>query len=256
MKGINLTEVKKDLMNPRAIIPNLLSTSRIAAPFVIPPLAISGNIPLVLLATSGFLLTDFLDGKIARALNGQTKLGQLLDQISDKICSIGLLLALIPTVPLMAIPLILESTIAAINIKSTRNGLDVKSVQSGRVKMWPLSISLISGYGMLLSPSIIFNVLTHLGIITTITLETINIKEYHDISNKCNHEEPEQPNLKEPIINTSNHVMSKEKTDNKINWQKVNQYIDSCTNIDDLTKIKEILDLSPKEEIKAKTKQR
>lgn len=152
MKVIDFNELKKDLKNKKAIIPNLLSASRMTAPFIIPPLAMTGNIPLVLLAASGFLLTDFLDGKIARALNAQTKLGQLLDQISDKVCSIGLLLALTPTIPLMIIPLVLESTIALINIKSTKKGINVKSVPSGRLKMWPISISLISGYGMIMSP--------------------------------------------------------------------------------------------------------
>jgi len=238
MKNIDLEELKKDLKNKKAIIPNILSASRMAAPFVIPPLAMTGNIPLVLLAASGFLLTDFLDGKIARALHGETKLGQLLDQISDKVCSIGLLLALIPTVPFMVVPLILESTIAAINIKNTKKGINVKSVESGRLKMWPLSISLISGYGMIMSPSIIFNIITYLGLSATTILEVINIKEYHDLAIK--HSKQNENQYKD-IKKTKEQKKTneKEKTYSKNNSYDINHYIENCTSIKNLNEIKE-----------------
>ncbi len=239
MKNINLEELKKDLKNKRAIIPNLLSASRITAPFIIPFLAMTGNAPLVLLAATVFLLTDFLDGKIARAINGQTKLGQLLDQISDKVCSIGLLLALIPTVPLMAIPLILEGTIAVINIKNTKKGINVKSVQSGRLKMWPLSISLISGYGMIMSPSIIFNIITYLGLTVTTILETINIKEYHDIAINHDQKEINEFNNEENLNNNIDKAKQKEKT--YTNSKDLNACIDNCTSIEDLKKIEKII---------------
>lgn len=253
MKNIDLEELKKDLKNKKAIIPNILSASRMAAPFVIPPLAMTGNIPLVLLAASGFLLTDFLDGKIARALHGETKLGQLLDQISDKVCSIGLLLALIPTVPFMVVPLILESTIAAINIKNTKKGINVKSVESGRLKMWPLSISLISGYGMIMSPSIIFNIITYLGLSATTILEVINIKEYHDLASQHN-EQKTNKDIKKTEIEKSQ--TSKEKTHSKTNTYDINEYIENCTSIENLHNIKEIIDPCQEINPKQKTKQK
>lgn len=255
MKIIDFKQLKKDLKNKRAIIPNILSASRMAAPLVIPPLAITGNVPLVLLAASGFLLTDFLDGKIARALHGETKLGQLLDQISDKVCSIGLLLALIPTVPFMIVPLILESTIAAINIKNTKKGINVKSVQSGRLKMWPLSISLISGYGMIMSPSIIFNIIIYLGLATTTVLEAVNIKEYHDLAIKYDEQNVNaQKDIKETKTNELDKTCEKEKTYSKTNSKNINRYIENCTSIDELTKIKEIINPNQNIESKQKTK--
>lgn len=249
MKSINKKEIIKDLKNKRAIIPNLLSASRIAAPFVIPPLALSGNIPLVLLTSSAFLLTDFLDGKIARALNGQTKLGALLDQISDKVCSIGLLIALIPTIPLMALPLILESLIAIINTKAAVNNNQTnKSLQSGRIKMWPLSTSLIFGYGMLLSPAPIFEIITYISLTATTILEIINVKEYHELSKQENNQEIEK--IEEtPQTNRK----SKEKTMAKENTTLEN--IELCTDIEALKKAREILS-SKEEETKSKTYQK
>ena len=253
MKKIDKKELIKDLKNPKAIIPNLLSTSRIFAPLVIPPLALSGNIPLVLLTSSAFLLTDFLDGKIARALNGQTKLGQLLDQVSDKICSIGLLIALIPEVPAMIIPLILESTIALINTKSalknSKSKNDGKSLQSGRIKMWPLSISLITGYGMILSPAPIFEIITYLSLAATTVLELINVKEYYELSKQKNNYITEIQ-IKQ-IQNNQQAPKAKEK-------QKENNTLDNielCTDIEALKEAKRVL-TAQKEEEKVKTYQK
>ncbi len=246
----------KDLKNPRAIIPNLLSASRMFAPLVIPPLALSGNIPLTLIATAAFLSTDFLDGKIARTLNGQTKLGQLLDQISDKICSIGLLLALVPSIPLMIVPLILESTIALININAStkEHKGDGKSTQNGRLKMWPLSVSLISGYGMLLSPSIIFKAITYLGILTTAALEVVNIKEYYELSKPKDNEEKEE-RIK-PITNTQNQKSKTSEKQKAIAYTEITEYIEQCPSISELTEIKElinpIIEMQAKEKIKQK----
>ncbi len=256
MMKTNKKELIKDLKNPRAIIPNLLSTSRMFAPLVIPPLVISGNIPLVLLATTAFLSTDFLDGKIARAFNGQTKLGQLLDQISDKVCSIGLLLALIPSIPLTIVPLALESTIALINIKAStkEHKGDGKSTQCGRLKMWPLSISIISGYSMLLSSSIIFEVLTHLSILTTAALEVVNIKEYYELSKSKDDEEK---------IKATNQVAEnqKQKTKNNqkqkdITYTEITEYIQQCPSISELNEIKEIISSETTIQPKEKTKQK
>lgn len=253
MKKIDKKELIKDLKNPRAIIPNLLSASRMFAPIIIPPLALSGNIPLVLLTSSAFLLTDFLDGKIARALNGQTKLGQLLDQVSDKICSIGLLIALIPEVPAMIIPLILESTIALINTKSalknSKSKNDGKSLQSGRIKMWPLSISLITGYGMILSPAPIFEIITYLSLAATTILELVNVKEYYELSKQKSNNEPEKQ-MKQ-IQNNPQAPKTKEK-------QKENNTLDNielCTDIEVLKEAKRVL-TAQKEEEKAKTYQK
>jgi len=256
MKVIDFNELKKDLKNKKAIIPNLLSASRMTAPFIIPPLAMTGNIPLVLLAASGFLLTDFLDGKIARALNAQTKLGQLLDQISDKVCSIGLLLALTPTIPLMIIPLALESTIALINIKATikTHKGSRKSTQSGRLKMWPLSISLISGYGILLSPYILFSIITYLGILTTAALEVINIKEYYELSKQKDNEE-KMETIRQVTESDKQKTKDNQKQKN-ITYTEIIEYIEQCSSISELNEIKEIISPELTTHSKEKTKQK
>lgn len=69
-------------------LPNLLTALRVAAAFV--PLAVLASAPrtaagvaLVLLAIAA--ATDFLDGKLARAWQVTSRLGQVLDSVADKL---------------------------------------------------------------------------------------------------------------------------------------------------------------------------
>lgn len=69
-------------------IPNILTALRVAAAFV--PLALLATAPataagvaLILLAIAA--TTDYLDGRLARAWNVTSRLGQVLDSIGDKL---------------------------------------------------------------------------------------------------------------------------------------------------------------------------
>lgn len=236
----------KDLKNIKALPANILSASRILAPFIIIPLAYSGAIIETIIASTLFLLTDFADGKIARALNTETKLGERLDQISDKVCSIGLLLGLIPTIPVMALPLILETTISLINIKNIKNNIKSKSTQNGRIKMWPLSLSIITGYAAFLAPTpllkTIFTTLTYINVGTAATFEIINIKEYSNMEKSTT--EPKALEQQE----------QKEKKITKKEEKTLDNYITKCDSIEELKTLKEILEPQTPQIIKQKTK--
>ncbi len=73
--------------------PNLLSVLRIALTPIAAPLVYAGS-PLALPVLAIALLTDFLDGRIARRLGGSTPLGRILDPLADKIFAGGVLVAL------------------------------------------------------------------------------------------------------------------------------------------------------------------
>lgn len=66
-------------------VPNVLSTLRlVAVPFFLWAIISEHDaLALVLLLVSG--LTDYLDGKIARAYNLESRLGQLLDPVADRL---------------------------------------------------------------------------------------------------------------------------------------------------------------------------
>ncbi len=75
----------------RAHIPNLLSLSRIAAAAVFPFLPADWRLPAILWA----LVSEFLDGFLARRWHAITPLGQLLDPIGDKLFILATIAVLI-----------------------------------------------------------------------------------------------------------------------------------------------------------------
>ena len=184
MKQYLSKTLKQDITNIRALPANILSLSRLAAPLVIPHLAVKGNLILVLIVSAVFLLTDLLDGKIARLLNGQTEFGAKLDQFTDKVCSLGLILGLTFHFPIMIIPFVLEFCMIFTNYRIVKTLKYSESTWNGKLKMWPLSIMIITGYGVLTtSPSTLnmtLQIITYACLVVSIIFEIINIKEYND----------------------------------------------------------------------------
>lgn len=139
----------KDLKNIKTWykqIPNLLTLSR---PIGIIPaniLFFTGHpIPAVILTTI-LLLTDLFDGKLARKWNVQSKFGADLDAVGDKIMFMGMALPIALNNPIMLLTIILEGIISYINVLGRIKGLDTKTVYSGKLKTWLLSLSLLTGY--------------------------------------------------------------------------------------------------------------
>ena len=97
-----LTKIKKNLT-----ISNGLSLLRIVLiPFIVINYFNGGHKQAILLLfISG--VSDFLDGKIARALNQITQLGILLDPIADKLTQLALILCVLKEHPLFYLLLIL-----------------------------------------------------------------------------------------------------------------------------------------------------
>ncbi len=184
-------------------IPNFLTLGRILGTgFLIFYLIGHGLTPLTffgvtspwilpMLAT-GIVLTDLLDGFIARHFNCSSRLGGALDAIADKIFNWGIALTLVFTglfpvtsLALLAPTIIRDFYVATVtSIDKTEDGTkkiqDKKKKQEkltlkekseaflkgdamsptvyGKLKMWPMSIAVISGlrFGYLLSQNYLF----------------------------------------------------------------------------------------------------
>lgn len=182
----NLKIMFKALVKPddkRSLIPNWLSFSRCIFGPVIPVMTYLGAPTLAIFGTiSGLVFTDFIDGKIARKITPKpTRGGALLDAISDKVFSLSLILGAITLQPIFIINGVLEAYISIINGKAMANGKEPKSNLLGKLKTWPLFISLIFAYlGIAVTDTNLFsNIAIALSLIT-IPLECINIKEYKD----------------------------------------------------------------------------
>lgn len=144
-------------------LPNILTRSRFIAPFIIIPIALS-NLTIALIATILFALTDAFDGYFARKWNAYSDYGRLLDPICDKMFAIGVAVPILITNPLLIIStIILECSIAIINLNSSSKNNKPKSTYLGKFKTAILSLNLILNYlGIVNIPLTLFTNLTQL----------------------------------------------------------------------------------------------
>lgn len=106
----------------RRFIPNFLSLSRIfVVPFFFYTLLGTRNLIAVVLLIIG-AITDFLDGYFARRLNTESKLGELLDPLADKLFANSVLWGLCifysPALPLLILAICLTSRDIALMLGS------------------------------------------------------------------------------------------------------------------------------------------
>lgn len=180
-------------------IPNLLTFIRLIGAI---PSGIMYYINLNLFVSSISLLwfTDAIDGRIAKKINAQSKLGADMDALADKIMFLGSSIPLLGNVPVLIFNFIMEGIISSINVFGRMKGLNTKTVLSGKIKTVSLALTLISGYlvqffGMSVS---ILNLL----IVLTSLLQIVSIKDYISEFKRLNN------NLKNDL-NNNNRIIEK-----------------------------------------------
>lgn len=170
---------------------NMWTFSRLVTSFLIPVCALisiltnSFGLFISSICLTGFgALTDFIDGRSAKKHNSFSEYGRTLDQIADKIFSAMISITLTLFNPLFLIPLLGEGTIAFINAsyKVKYKDLKIKSTQIGRIKQWPLFISLVLGFLSVLVPSI--SIATNITIFFTFLLQVATTISYIENNNK------------------------------------------------------------------------
>jgi len=141
-------------------IPNILSSLRLASPFVLIPLILSGNYLTLGILLSCFFATDALDGFLAKKWNVVSELGAKLDATADKLMLGSFLVPLLLNNPLISINLVLEALISGVNVSRMLSGGKPKTVQIGRIKMVGICIFVILSYLIkaITIPSAIYNV--------------------------------------------------------------------------------------------------
>lgn len=157
-------------------IPNMLTASRLLAPFFIIPSALAGNIFLTALFAFLFTTTDALDGYYARKFNASSEFGRKLDPITDKVFAGSLLIPLVTYNPLMLINLILELAIAIVNTTSQLKNNNPHTLISGKAKTASLYSTI--GLGYISSIIGINSVIINSFIILTGLLQNIALYEY------------------------------------------------------------------------------
>lgn len=201
----NLKKEKNKIKRIKLQIPNILTRSRILAPFILVPCAIVGNFTLATIITALLGLTDCLDGFLARKWNVTSNYGQKLDAVSDKLFAIGIASPILITNPLLILPtILLETVIGSINFKSQIKGNNPKSTLLGKFKTTVLYVFLASIY---LTKAL--NIPLSLFMLTcgTNILQLGTAVQYYMIDKK------KESNKKEEIaiVNKENPIMDEEK---------------------------------------------
>ena len=125
------------------IFVNILTIIRLIATFVL-PIIWKSFFPLwILIFVICILLTDFLDGFLARKFKVSTLFGSILDCFADKLFGIAIILVIATYYKSFYLVLMMELIIAGINIFAAFKGAYTKSSLLGRAKMWVLGLAII-----------------------------------------------------------------------------------------------------------------
>jgi|GEM_PF-4298749 len=175
-------EKTKISFNAMKIGINILTMSRIIGAVFIPfimvilgPLAGVGAVVML-------LLTDVIDGMLARKTGNQTFLGSILDASADKVLGIALAAYLVVTLsPLFILTIIGEVLIYVKCSKALKNNKNIQSSHAGKAKAWPLGASL--GVGALLTyktglGNFLPHIISGLMLVPTVILQYYALKSY------------------------------------------------------------------------------
>lgn len=149
-------EDKKKNKTIKKVIVNGLTLSRVAGMFMMPILFNFLSAPVFLLVVSSILLTDMVDGFLAKHVwHVSTIFGTYADMGADKLFGFAVLTVLSTMYPVMYIPLGLEIATTAINILNSKDGANICSSKIGKSKMWVLGISICSLFITGMAPELI-----------------------------------------------------------------------------------------------------
>lgn len=135
--------------NRKKIIVNGITLSRILAAFALIPIYhfVGGAAAVGFLAT--MFCTDFIDGKLARGWKVSSFFGSIADAVSDKVLALLAAILLLPSFPLaMGWILGLETLILSKNLYEAKKGNNIQSTMIGKIKTWPLALTIIGGFAI------------------------------------------------------------------------------------------------------------
>ena len=131
-------------------VPNLLTILRIALIPLVSWCFLQGDSKGALALYLISMLTDIMDGFIARRLNQITALGKLLDPIADKLCLLTLtgLFVMDGQIPLWALAIILakESLLVIGSAAALRHGIVVYALPIGKVTTMSFVLSIVARF--------------------------------------------------------------------------------------------------------------
>ena len=162
---------KKHIRNK--ILVNLITFIRSLGTIAIIPIFATYGTFATALAATGFFVTDFIDGQLARRLHGQSFFGSILDALSDKAFGIVCMLLLSTLNPIFLIIVGLELGILYVNYKSVERGNNSQSSIAGKAKTFLLAASVVGSYFAYSAPTL-KTLLNYINISSLNTLLDLN----------------------------------------------------------------------------------
>lgn len=127
----------------RAMIPNILTITRIVLTPVIIILGLTKNYLPMVIITAIAAFTDLLDGALARKWNVISLKGAKLDAVADKVFAIGIICGLINKFDILIYVLILEIILGLTNLFYHYKTNKTESLLIGKIKTTLLFITII-----------------------------------------------------------------------------------------------------------------
>jgi len=182
-----LEKIKKDFKegNIKMQIANILTASRLLAPFILIPLMYFEKFNIFIIIISLFALTDAFDGYFARKYKAVSDFGKYLDCVVDKVFALSLLIPIIIKTTLntnnfylVTFNIFLELVICALNMYSFIKKLNPSSTMYGKIKTYFLFILLCLLYLGKIIP--LNDTFLFIFILLTIILQIVSIISYFD----------------------------------------------------------------------------
>jgi len=155
------------------IFVNSITMLRVIGTFLMPIVSVKFNAQKLVTYIIVLLVTDSVDGMLARRLKVSTLFGALLDATADKLLGIATIVVLARWYPIMILPIITEILTMIINTNGALKGARIESSKLGKFKTWVLGVCTVIGFLTLYAEDFIllFSEETSLG------LKIINIFE-------------------------------------------------------------------------------
>ncbi len=157
----------------KLIIVNSITSLRIIGTFLLIPIYFYQDNRVTCLCALFILLTDCIDGQLARRLHVSTFFGSLLDAVSDKMFGITSLILLSLHNPIYLSIVTIEAIIFFISYRGFYNGSNIKTSKLGKVKTVCEALTIIVGFYYMDSSWI-----PYLFIFSTLLIDFITLYSY------------------------------------------------------------------------------
>lgn len=137
------------------ILVNSITMIRVVGTFLMPIITYNMSAGQFICYIALLLLTDSIDGIMARRLNSCTIFGALLDSAADKFLGISLFAVLAYHEPIMFLPIITEGLIMIINTRGATRGSNTESSFLGKFKTWVMGICIVLSFCTIFASDII-----------------------------------------------------------------------------------------------------